>query len=128
VGWSLGRLGGILTGMAITTRHGGVRSRHAGRFVHGTLRLIGRVLLFVRDLVATDGRVIAGHLRLFIGLVALAVGLLSFTSDRYCDGNTSNYYACTRPSTYYYYPWWATALVVLGMVSITLWLLRTKRT
>jgi hypothetical protein len=70
---------------------------------------------------------IVEHGRLFLGTFLTLVGILSFASDRYCDGNTSAYYACTRPATYYYYPWWATLLIILGSFSVMLWFLRKKK-
>jgi hypothetical protein len=65
--------------------------------------------------------------RLTLGSALLVVGLMSFTSDRYCDGTASTYYACTNPSTYYFYPSWAIVLVVIGTWFIVLWFLRRRR-
>lgn len=79
------------------------------------------LLGYVRKGVQEDLLRIVANIRLFAGFALLFWGLLSFASDRYCDGNTSAYYSCTRPSTYYYYPWWSVLLVVAGVFGITLW-------
>lgn len=89
-------------------------------------RTVVAVVLFFRDAVMEDLARIWKHGRLFLGMVLTTLGVLSFASDRYCDGNTSAYYACTRPATYYYYPWWAILLILLGSCSIVLWFLRKK--
>lgn len=73
-----------------------------------------------------DLRVILLHARIVCGVVLLVIGLLSFSSDRYCDGTTSAYYACTNPSAYYYYPWWTILLIVLGSILVTVWMLRQR--
>lgn len=63
---------------------------------------------------------------LFIGTALLAVGLLSFESDKYCDGNTADYLSCTRPSTYYYFDWLDVTLIVLGIFFILIWFLNKR--
>lgn len=80
----------------------------------------------VKDAIAVDAEEIIRHGRLFLGLALTLSGLLSFSSDRYCDGNASSYYACTRPATYYYYPWWAITLTLVGSFLIVLWFLRRQ--
>lgn len=91
------------------------------------LRISKAMLLFLRDKISDDIILIAQHGRLFFGMLLAGVGVLSFASDRYCDGNASSYYACTRPATYYYFPWWAIVLIITGIVFITLWYLRKKK-
>lgn len=91
------------------------------------LRMGRAVALFFRDKIKNDFGIVALHNKLFIGILLLIVGVMSFDSGKYCDGNSSNYYACTRPSTYYYYPWWAILLVVVGSFSVVLWFLRKKK-
>ena len=88
--------------------------------------ICGVIALAVKDVIAVEMDEILRHARLFTGLALTVVGLLSFTSDRYCDGNASSYYACTRPATYYFYPWWAILLIVLGSFLIVLWFLRRQ--
>ena len=93
-------------------------------FVKRIRRIAGAVLSFLHTALYKDMVRVWKEGRLFVGLGLLIVGLLSFASDRYCDGTVSSHYACTRPTTYYYYPWWSIALVLVGAFLITLWLLR----
>lgn len=58
--------------------------------------------------------------RLFLGTALVVLGLLSFEARRFCDGISSGV-GCTRPSTYYEYPLWATVLVVVGSFLVLLW-------
>jgi len=102
------------------------RKRRGPRVVRLFLRLVAAGALFFRDKIQADFVTIIAQSRLFIGIAMLGVGILAFQSDKYCDGNPSTYAACTRPSTYYYYPWWAIALVVLGSFSVVLWFLRKR--
>ena len=106
---------------------GSTRARRATGVLRRVWFMIGTLLLIVRDALADDLILLWKNSRLFVGIALLGVGLLSFTSDRYCDGNQSSYYACTRPSTYYFYPWWATALVLAGSFFIILWFLRRQK-
>lgn len=71
-----------------------------------------------------DIRLGVAHIRLVVGTVLMTIGLLSFASDRYCDGTASSHYACTNPSAYYYYPWWAVGLVSVGVLLVVLWWVR----
>jgi hypothetical protein len=71
-------------------------------------------------------RTIARDAELFIGVALTLVGLLSFHSDKFCDGNTADYLSCTRPSTYYYYSPLAITIVVLGVFLILIWFRRAK--
>ncbi len=66
------------------------------------------------------------EMSLFVGLVATIVGTFGFESGRYCDGNTAQYLSCTRPATYYYFDWLHIALIVFGVISIALWLLKRR--
>ena len=76
---------------------------------------------------ATDAlRYILLETEIFLGTALLACGLLGFESDKYCDGNTADYLSCTRPSTYYYYDWIDTTLVVIGIFLILVWVLKTR--
>jgi hypothetical protein len=63
---------------------------------------------------------------LFLGTALVAIGFLSFESDKYCDGNTADYLSCTRPSTYYYFDWLDIALIIAGIFFIFFWLLKTR--
>lgn len=89
----------------------------------GVFGAIGRV---VARTVFADMRICISAWRLVVGLLLVVSGLLAFASDRYCDGTASAYYACTNPSTYYYYPWWAIMLTAIGVVLCVLWFLRAR--
>jgi hypothetical protein len=102
--------------------------RRRNRIMVMTVRTIRALSVFFGKKFTEDVRVIWKHARLFFGLAFLAIGLLSFSSSKYCDGNASAHYACTRPTTYYYYSPWAIFLVLLGIFLITLWYLRSKKT
>jgi hypothetical protein len=101
-----------------------VHRKRAHGFIHVALRILRATVLFLRDKLYADVALITQNTRLFLGIALVGLGALSFSSDRYCDGNTSTYYACTRPATYYYYPWWAITFVTLGSFLIVLWFLR----
>ncbi len=107
-------------------RKGRRRTQRKRGFLSVTFRTIGALVRFLFEKMREDVAVMLINARLYIGLAFLIVGLLSFSSGKYCDGNSSSYYACTRPSTYYYYSWWATILVVVGSFFIVLWFLRRK--
>jgi len=87
----------------------------------------GAVLYYVYRQVCDDLALIAAHARLFFGVVCTGVGLLSFAADRYCDGSTSAYATCTRSAVYYFYPWWAVGLVLVGLSSMLLWYVRRNK-
>lgn len=90
------------------------------------VRVVRVLLARFRNALVGDVRTIVRHVHLMGGITCAFIGLLSFSSDRYCDGNTSIGYACTRPSTYYFYPWWAILLVVFGAVGVSVWYVRMR--
>lgn len=91
------------------------------------IRLLSAFSLFLYDRIRDDLILILYNGRLFFGIALILIGVLSFDSGKYCDGNTSSYYACTRPSTYYYYSWWAITLAIVGLFLIVLWFLHRKK-
>ena len=103
-----------------------LRKRRRGGFVRRVFLTTGAFVLYIRDALIDDLRLVWREGRLFVGLFFVVVGIVSFASDKYCDGNTSSHYACTRPSTYYYYPWWAVTFVVVGSFFVCLWFLRRQ--
>jgi hypothetical protein len=64
---------------------------------------------------------------LFLGTLLTILGTLNFHSGRYCDGNTADYLSCTRPVTYYYFTWFETGLIIVGIFFIMLWFLKRQR-
>ena len=124
-GWSIAGESCILLTMYEEERLP-MRRRKSRHLLQRVLHAIGYSLRAIGALFGADITQIVHAWRLFLGATLVVIGILSFASDRYCDGNTSTYAACTRPSTYYYYPWWGVGLVVLGTLLVTLWMLRRK--
>ena len=88
---------------------------------------VGYAMLLLKDVTVKDVRLFFSHAHLFLGAMLLAWGLLSFSSDRYCDGAAAANYICTRPATYYFYPPLAQFAVLAGLVLVLLWALRRTR-
>ncbi len=80
----------------------------------------------VFDFFAETLQIIVYAKELFIGAAFTTVGLMNFQSDKFCDGNTADYLSCTRPSTYYYYDWFAITLVLIGITLLLVWHVRGK--
>jgi lipoprotein signal peptidase len=64
---------------------------------------------------------------LFLGSLLLAVGLLGFNSDKFCDGNSADYLSCTRPSTYYYFSAFDQVLIVAGLLLVLVWFFSRRK-
>ena len=64
---------------------------------------------------------------LFWGSAFVIFGLLSFQSDKFCDGNTADYLSCTRPTAYHFYGTFDKMLIVVGVFLVLIWLLRRAR-
>ncbi len=94
------------------------RPAKGGMFSLVTRSLAHRGLLMLRYLLLET--------ELFLGTALLTIGLFSFESDKYCDGNTSDYLSCTRPSTFYYFDWLDITLIVLGVFFVIVWVLKTR--
>jgi uncharacterized membrane protein YphA (DoxX/SURF4 family) len=71
----------------------------------------------LKDIYAT----VRDNATLFLGLLLVSSGMLNFRSSRYCEGTTADYFACTNPATYYYYPGTAIFAVVFGILLLALW-------
>jgi hypothetical protein len=65
---------------------------------------------------------------LFIGVIFTLLGLLNWSSAKYCDGNTSDYLSCTRPATYYYYGALEITLIIVGVLLVVIWALKQRKT
>ena len=91
--------------------------------MRNTVRAVGRT---IRHSLWEDGVLVLWHWRLVLGGVLFVGGLLSIQSGRYCDGATSDHFSCTRPATYYYYPEWLIAVILLGALLLALWWLRDR--
>ncbi len=75
------------------------------------------------EFVTSSLRIIAHEKALFMGVALTLVGLLSFESGKFCDGNTADYLSCTRPSTYYFFSPLEITIIVIGVFFILIWLL-----
>ncbi len=88
-------------------------------------------IAYVRKSVVEGGKetcaAVVREFDLFLGNALLLIGLLSFESDKYCDGNTADYLSCTRPSTYYYFDWLDILLIIIGSTLIIAWFLKQRR-
>lgn len=78
------------------------------------------------DSVADAISIVMREFTLFLGTALVLIGLLGFSSDKFCDGNTADYLSCTRPNAYYYYDWFHITLVVIGVFFVMIWFLRRR--
>ncbi len=78
------------------------------------------------DTVVEYTRIIVRERDLFFGATLFLVGLLSFESGKYCDGNAADYLSCTRPATFYYFDTLDTVLIVAGSICILVWFMKEK--
>jgi SNF family Na+-dependent transporter len=85
-----------------------------------------RLSEYVFDAVEEYIEIMRREATLFAGTFFVIVGMLSFSSNKYCDGNTAEYLSCTRPTTYYYYGSFQIALVILGVFLVLLWVLKRR--
>lgn len=81
----------------------------------------------IYDFAGGSLRTIAHNAELFIGVALTLIGLLSFHSDKFCDGNSADYLSCTRPSTFYFYSPLNITIIVLGVFLILIWFLNYRR-
>jgi hypothetical protein len=99
--------------------HGHSHAAHKGVMMGGVEGVL--------DFVTGSLRTIAHNKALFIGTALTLVGLLSFESGKFCDGNTADYLSCTRPSTFYFYSPLEITVVVIGVFFILIWMLNRTR-
>jgi hypothetical protein len=100
----------------------------------GIIRYAFRVTGFMlRSTIEGTIDFISDHLRqltrepaLFLGAALLLVGLLSFESGKYCDGNTAQYLSCTRPAVYYYFDALDVTSAVLGAFFMLAWMVKRR--
>jgi hypothetical protein len=71
--------------------------------------------------------IIRRELELFSGTALVLVGLLHWSSSKYCDGNTADYLSCTNPVTYYYYDAFEITIIVLGAFLVMIWFLKNRK-
>ena len=85
-----------------------------------------RLAEYLFDVVEENLFIMRREAHLFAGTFFIILGMLNFSSNKYCDGNTAEYLSCTRPTTYYYYGWLQVAFVILGVFLILLWVLKRR--
>lgn len=71
---------------------------------------------------------IVDNLFLFFGVACMAISLLNFSHDRYCDGTVADHYACVNSATYYEYSGFMVFLFVLGALSTAFWYVKRNTT
>lgn len=89
---------------------------------------VSRAVGSVAEVLGEYVQIARQHIELFLGAALTIVGVLSFNSDKYCDGNTVEYLSCTRPNTYYYFSGFDIALVVVGVSLILIWVVKNRST
>jgi hypothetical protein len=78
------------------------------------------------EAIERDIAVMRREIDLFLGTILLLLGLLNWSTSKYCDGNTADYLSCTRPDAYYYYSGFSIALIVLGVLLILIWTVKKR--
>ncbi len=102
-------------------------SKHGvGRTVRIGGLIVGHLFNGFLDKLAHFVEVVGKEIELFIGTALVLIGLFSFESDKFCDGNTADYLSCTRPSAYYYFGSLDIFCIVLGTFLILFWVLRSR--
>jgi len=81
----------------------------------------------VADTALEYGRIVSREAELFFGVFFMIIGFLNFQNGKNCDGNTTDYLACTNPSTYYYYSAFEIALITIGIFLVILWYFKRER-
>ena len=88
-------------------------------------------ILFIADKALESSianvRIMWKEFDLFFGTALVIIGLFSFNTGRYCDGNSAEYLSCTRPSAYYYFNGFDILLLMLGIFFILLWFQKNKQ-
>lgn len=98
--------------------------RHAWRFIS---LFIAYLFDSTIDAVSEYVHVIVREKELFLGAGFALIGVFSFESDKFCDGNTANYLSCTRPSTFYYFDALDITLIVVGVFLLLIWFLKHSK-
>ncbi len=96
------------------------------RFLRVLRALLTYSIETIVDAIIIRLRILAREKDLVIGSILVVVGFLNFESDKYCDGNTAEYLACTRPSTYYYFDALDITFIVLGVCLVLVAYIRAK--
>lgn len=73
-----------------------------------------------------DLKIVRTEVNLFLGVLLGLLGLFNWSTGKYCDGNSSDYLSCTRPTVYYYYGAFEITLIVLGTLLVLIWLVKKR--
>jgi uncharacterized membrane protein YidH (DUF202 family) len=101
--------------------------RYVGKPARSIFYSMGFIGLIIKDAVVDDALTILAQARLFIGIALVVIGLMTFSSGKFCDGGTAIGSNCTRPSTYYYFNTTSIVLVVTGTFLTVLWTVRNRK-
>lgn len=100
--------------------------RRAGIFRTAWLSL-EYIAFHLAKAIGENVRVMRREVNLFLGSALSILGLLNWSTGKYCDGNTADYLSCTRPTAYYYYGWFSVTLVLVGVMLLLVWFVRNRR-
>ena len=81
----------------------------------------------VLEAIVEDLRIMREEIDLFLGTGLFLLGMLNWSTGKYCDGNSSDYLSCTRPTVYYYYNAFEIILAILGVGLVLLWFVKRLR-
>ena len=112
--------------MAETEEKGHEPKRGVGKTMRIGGLIVSHLFNSFLDRLAHFIEVLSKEIELFVGTALVLIGLFSFESDKFCDGNTADYLSCTRPSTYYYFGSLDIFCIVLGTFLILFWVLRSR--
>lgn len=101
----------------------GKRVRRSARIVW---LVIGYFFEAVTSIFVNNWKIVRKEADLFVGVTLSLIGVLSFESGRYCDGNTADYLSCTRPATYYYFDTLDVFFVVFGVLLMLVWFFKNR--
>jgi hypothetical protein len=101
--------------------------RKKGSFVSSVWITVEYLSSKLWDALVADARVVGEEANLFLGSLLFIVGLFNWSVGKYCDGNSSDYLSCTRPTVYYYYSAFEVVLMVVGASLVLVWLIERKR-
>ena len=80
----------------------------------------------VLEAIVEDLRIMREEIDLFLGAAFVLLGVMNWSTGKYCDGNSSDYLSCTRPTVYYYYGAFEIVLVVFGIALVLLWIVKRQ--
>ncbi len=103
------------------------KKRSVKGIAHTTWITVEYLSVRVAEALGVNVRIMREEADLFVGATLTLLGLLNWSSSKYCDGNTADYLSCTRPTTYYYYGWFEIALVILGTLLVLVLFVKNRR-